>query len=55
MQVAMLFVWNLFPIDHLPYIGSWGEPIQEKTTGLVWAFSFSEKPLQALCRGFTLS
>ena len=38
-------------IDHLLYIGSQEKLIQEKT-GLVWAFSFSEKPLQALCRGF---
>jgi|AntAceMinimDraft_1070359.scaffolds.fasta_scaffold133936_2 hypothetical protein len=41
----------LFKIDHLLYIGSEEKPIQEKT-GPVWAFSFSEKPLQALCRGF---
>ena len=37
--------------DHLLYIGSQEKPIHEKT-GLVWAFSFSEKPIQALCRGF---
>jgi hypothetical protein len=38
-------------IDHLLYIGSQEKPIHEKT-GLVWAFSFSEKPIQALCRSF---
>jgi len=36
--------------DHLLYIGSLEKPIQEKT-GLVWVFSFSEEPLQDLCRG----
>jgi hypothetical protein len=38
-------------IDHLLYIGSQEKPIHEKT-GLVWAFSFSEKPVQNLCMGF---
>ena len=37
--------------DNLLYIGSWEKPTQEKT-GLVWVFSLSEKPPQALCKGF---
>ena len=38
------------PIDHLPYIGSWKKPMQEKK-GLVWAFSSSEMPVRSCCMG----
>ena len=56
--ISVNSLWLEFPggreqelIDHLPYIGSWKKPIQEKK-GLVWAFSFLDKPTRSCCMGF---
>jgi hypothetical protein len=50
-QLVTAGKWRRIIIDHLPYIGSWKKPIQEKK-GLVWAFQFSEKPIRSCCMGF---
>jgi hypothetical protein len=45
---------NQLLLDHLPYVGSWRNPYRRKKS-LVWAFSFSEKPIRARCMGYALS